>query len=82
MDKKPTYSTPIYKHSHLTEHIIGAFYSVYSALGYGFLENVYAKALMIELKSRGMNVQNELGTTISWRVFCRSGCERSCNHRN
>ena len=60
MDKKPTYSTPIYKHSHLTEHIIGAFYSVYSALGYGFLENVYAKALMIELKSRGMNVQNEL----------------------
>jgi len=56
MNEKPVYSTPLYKHSELTEQIIGAFYAVYSALGYGFLENVYVKALMIELKSRGMNV--------------------------
>jgi GxxExxY protein len=60
MDKKLVYSAPLYKHSKLTDQIIGAFYAVYSALGYGFLENVYVKALMIELKKRGLNVRDEL----------------------
>jgi len=60
MDKKPNFSAPLYKHSELTEQIIGAFYAVYSALGYGFLENVYVKALMIELTRRGMKVDDEL----------------------
>lgn len=60
MDKKPLYSASLYKHSDLTEQIIGAFFAVYAALGYGFLENIYAKALMIELKKRGLNVQGQL----------------------
>lgn len=60
MDKKPLYSASLYKHSELTEQILGAFYAVYSALGYGFLENIYVKALMIELKRRGMNARDEL----------------------
>jgi len=59
MNKNPVYGAPLYKHSELTEQIIGAFYAVYSALGYGFLEKVYIKALMIELKKRGLNVQDE-----------------------
>jgi len=59
VDKKPVYSTLLYKHSDLTEQIIGAFYTVYSALGYGFLEKVYVNALMIELQQRGMNVDDE-----------------------
>lgn len=60
MDKKTQYSTSLYKHSELTEQIIGAFYTVYSSLGYGFLENVYVKALMIELKKRSMTPRDEL----------------------
>lgn len=60
MNNKITYNAALYKHSDLTEQIIGAFYAVYSALGYGFLENVYVKALMIELKQRGMTVDDEL----------------------
>src|SRR4026208_1870711 len=60
MNKKPVYSAPLYKHSELTEKIIGALYAVYSALGYGVLEQVYIKALMIELKKRGLNAQDEL----------------------
>jgi GxxExxY protein len=60
MDKKNLSSTSLYKHSVLTEQIIGAFYTVYSSLGYGFLENVYVKALMIELKKREMNPRDEL----------------------
>jgi GxxExxY protein len=59
MNKKPVYSSSLYKHSDLTEQIIGAFYAVYSTLGCGFLENVCVKALMIELKKRGLNVRDE-----------------------
>jgi GxxExxY protein len=54
MDKKPFYGAGLYKHSDLTEQIIGAFYAVYSTLGYGFLEDVYLKAMEIELKKRGL----------------------------
>lgn len=54
MDKKPEFNGVLYKHSDLTEKIIGAFYVVYSVLGYGFLEDVYAKALEIELIKRGL----------------------------
>jgi hypothetical protein len=50
------YSASLYKHSDLTEQIIGAFFAVYTALGYGFLENVYVKALLIELKKRGLKM--------------------------
>ena len=59
MDKKTSYSASLYKHSDLTEKILGAFYAVYSTLGYGFLEKVYVKALMIELTKRGMIVRDE-----------------------
>ena len=44
---KPEFNGVLYKHSDLTEQIIGAFYAVYSVLGYGFLEDVYARALEI-----------------------------------
>jgi GxxExxY protein len=60
MDKKPLYNGSLYKHTDLTEQIIGAFYAVYSVLGYGFLENVYVKALMIELTRRRMKGKDEL----------------------
>ena len=43
-----------YKHTELTEAIIGAFYAVYGDLGYGFLEKVYANALALELHARGV----------------------------
>ncbi|MCF6159564.1 MAG: GxxExxY protein [wastewater metagenome] len=45
---------PDYKHSILTERIIKAFYSVYSVLGYGFLEKVYENALLLEMKKQGL----------------------------
>lgn len=43
----------------LTEVIIGAFYDVYNALGYGFLEKVYENALKHELKKRGLRVESQ-----------------------
>ena len=36
------------EHKELTEKIIGCAYKVYNKLGYGFLENVYEKALLIK----------------------------------
>lgn len=59
MDNPTIYSAPLYKHSELTEQIIGAFYAVYSTLGYGFLEEVYEKAMEIELKKRGLTPQTQ-----------------------
>ena len=43
----------------LTKHIIGAAYRVYNALGFGFLESVYEKSLMIELKKLSINAHSQ-----------------------
>ncbi len=45
-----------FKHTDITELIIKAFYKVYNALGYGFLEKVYRNALVIELRKLGLEV--------------------------
>ena len=47
-------------HSALTEAIIGCFYSVYNELGYGFLESVYEKAMVIELRKNGLAAEPQL----------------------
>jgi len=36
-------------HSEITEDVIKAFYQVYNALGYGFLEKVYENSLVLVL---------------------------------
>ena len=43
--------------SEVTDKIICCFYNVYNVLGYGFLEKVYEKALLIEMKKFGLDVQ-------------------------
>jgi len=43
-----------FKHKELTEKIINVFYKVYNNLGYGFLEKVYEKAMMLEFKKEGI----------------------------
>jgi GxxExxY protein len=49
-------SSTEYKHKGITDLIIKAFYTVYNALGYGFLEKVYENALGIELRKMGLEV--------------------------
>jgi GxxExxY protein len=48
-----------YMHSELTSKIINCYYKVYNALGYGFTEKVYERALIIELKSAGFTIKNQ-----------------------
>lgn len=43
-----------YQYSELTSEIIKSFYNVYNNLGYGFLEKVYEKSLLIELRKSGL----------------------------
>jgi len=47
------------KHKELTEKIIGAAYTVYNILGWGFLEKVYENALAIELQKMGIKVTQQ-----------------------
>src|SRR5258705_11225428 len=48
----------------ISEAIIGAFFKVYNALGFGFLESVYASALSLELRRRGLSVVREVLTRV------------------
>lgn len=53
------YKNSNYKHTDLTEKIIRAFYKVYNTLGFGFLEKVYANALMHQLVMDGLRIEKE-----------------------
>jgi GxxExxY protein len=44
-------------HEKITSQILGAFYTVYNTLGYGFLEKVYENSLAYELKKRGLKAE-------------------------
>jgi GxxExxY protein len=44
----------------LTREIIGAFFTVYDELGYGFVESVYKRALVVELQLRGIACEREV----------------------
>jgi GxxExxY protein len=41
----------------LTEKIIGCAYRVYNKMGFGFLESVYEKCLLIELRQAGLRAE-------------------------
>ncbi len=56
-----------YKHSDLTEKIIGVFYDVYNELGFGFLESVYRRALALALRDKGLTVAEEVPVSVFFR---------------
>lgn len=48
-----------FKHTALTNKIIRCFYTVYNQLGFGFLEKVYEKSLLIELRKEGLTATRQ-----------------------
>ena len=42
------------EHEDVTRKIIGCAYKVYNTMGFGFLESVYEKCLVLELKLTGL----------------------------
>ena len=59
-------SVPDMPHKELTEKIIGCAYRVHGALGFGFLESVYQKALLIELQKAGMCASSQQPITVCY----------------
>ena len=43
----------------VTQEIIGCAYRVYNIMGFGYLESVYEKCLIIELRKIGLKVENQ-----------------------
>ena len=43
----------------LTEKIIGCAYRVYNKMGFGYLESVYEKCMLIELRKAGFNIESQ-----------------------
>ena len=50
----------------LSRQVIGAAQKVSSTLGYGFLEKVYENALCVELRSRALDVQQQMPLQVSY----------------
>ncbi len=48
-----------FKHSEITEKIIGEAYKVFNVLGSGFLEKIYARALCKKLRDAGFSINEE-----------------------
>ena len=51
----------------LTKSVIGAFFEVYNALKFGFLENNYARAMELELSSRGHRAGREVNVPVFYK---------------
>ena len=54
-------------HSNVTGDILKAFYKVYNALGYGFLEKVYENALSLELREMNYKVIQQKPINVYYR---------------
>jgi GxxExxY protein len=54
-------------HEELTSSIIGGFYEVYNTLGYGFVEEIHVRALVIELQLRGHRVHREYPVVVYYK---------------
>ncbi len=48
----------------MTEKIIGCAYRVYNKRGFGFLESVYEKCMLIELRKAGLNAESQKPITV------------------
>jgi GxxExxY protein len=55
------------KHGLITDQILRVFYDVYNELGYGFLESVYHRSLVIALQEVGLNVRSRLKIPVWFR---------------
>jgi GxxExxY protein len=47
------------EYEELTEKIIGCAYRVYNKMGFGYLESVYEKCMLIELRKAGFDIESQ-----------------------
>lgn len=56
-----------YKYKEITEKIIGSAMKVHAALGNGFQEVIYQRALEIEMKDAGLNFSREFNMPVYYK---------------
>jgi GxxExxY protein len=54
------------EYEEITETIIGCAYRVYNKMGFGFLESVYEKCLLIELRKAGLETETQKPITVHY----------------
>lgn len=54
-------------HGEVTGQVIGAAFEVWKILGYSFLEKVYENALVVELKRRGVTVDQQQAIDVYYK---------------
>jgi GxxExxY protein len=54
------------EHKELSEKIIGCAFQVFNRMGFGFLESVYEKCLLIELQKHGLRAQPQEPLTVHY----------------
>ncbi|HLD93873.1 MAG TPA: GxxExxY protein [Anaerolineales bacterium] len=59
MGKTLTIERPRSELDQLTEQIIGSAYTISNSQGIGFLEKVYENAMVVELKNRGLRIDQQ-----------------------
>ena len=52
------------EYEEVTESIISCAYRVYNSMGFGFLESVYEKCLLIELHKSGLDTESQKPITV------------------
>ncbi len=50
----------------LTKAIIGCAYRVYNTMGFGFLESVYEKCMLIELAEAGIHAESQVAVPVQY----------------
>ncbi len=54
------------KHEELTKEIIGCAFEVHTKMGSGFLESVYEKCMLIELRKAGLVTQSQVPVDVRY----------------
>lgn len=54
-------------HKEITEQVLASFFGVYDEHGFGFVEAVYQRSLVVELQLRGLEVGREVRTEIVYK---------------
>jgi GxxExxY protein len=57
----------IYPEQDFTERILAAAFAVHNTLGCGFLEKVYSKALLVEVRGLGLACEHEVAFKVKYK---------------
>jgi len=68
-------------HEEITKSVIGAAFEVYRALGYGFLEKVYERAMQVELLQKGLRAELEYPINVCFKALTLVTITQICSSR-